>query len=113
MTLLYLITSAIVYHNEATYAYSYLAHAAVFFGLFVPYGFLSWLLMFYNLLSIPIFFLTMFYAEWTLNKENVSLGKRILFNLIALLLITIVIDLVRFTPFASWNIFFSGHLPRF
>jgi hypothetical protein len=81
-----------------------------FIGLFVPYGLYS-LLAFINPLawvSVVFFVFAMIYASRKLNEANDSLGMRILKNLLVLLVITFLVDIIRFTPFASWQIFFDG-----
>jgi len=81
-----------------------------FVGLFVPFGILS-LITFFNplgWLSMAIFIVLMVFIDRNLNKLDLSLGFRILINLLFLLVLTTIVDFVRCSPFASWEIFFSG-----
>lgn len=77
-----------------------------FIGLFAPFGFLSVFLLFSNPLPLLFFIIAMIFIDSKLNKLNYSLRKRILINLFVLLILTTLIDFIRFTPFASWQLFF-------
>lgn len=83
-----------------------------FVGLFVPYGLFSLtaFVLFAPMAfaSLAFFFIAMVYASRYLNKSNDSLGIRILKNLLVLLVITFLVDIIRFTPFASWAIFLDA-----
>jgi ABC-type bacteriocin/lantibiotic exporter with double-glycine peptidase domain len=74
------------------------------FGLFSLLSFLTPL----GVISFVVFLGIMIITDKVLASRNYSLGKRILLNLIALLVITQVIDFVRATPLESWNIFLNG-----
>lgn len=92
-----------------------LGHVAGFFGLFAPYGLTS-LLSFMSppaWISLVVFILLMKYCNKKFSSLNISLGKRILLNLFTLLVITSIIDLIRWTPFESWSIFFNGYMPDY
>ncbi len=78
-----------------------------FIGLFVPYGVISVALMM-SWVSFLAFFPIMYFMEKSLRAQKYTTTQRILINLLALLLITIVVDFIRMTPFFSWAIFFSG-----
>ncbi|MDO8593814.1 MAG: hypothetical protein Q7R59_02875 [bacterium] len=82
-------------------------------GLFVPYGYLSLVLFIFPLtwVSLVVFLVLMVLIDLKLNKQNFSLSKRILINLLALLILTTMVDLIRGTAFESWWIFFNGGFP--
>lgn len=87
-----------------------IAYIAGFVGLFVPYGLMS-LPLFFNPLgwvSLMVFLISMFLVDRGFNKQNFGLSKRIILNLLVLLVLTAVVDLIRLTPFQSWMIFFKG-----
>ena len=94
-----------------------LGHIVGFLGLFVPYGLVSLALFMFigplSLFSLIVFVVIMVFADRRLNKENFSFGKRILLNLLILLALTTLVDLIRYTPFVSWIIFFQGAHPRY
>lgn len=88
---------------------------AGFFGLFVPYGFLSLFVAFaepigtlLTIVSVIFFIFAMRWSNKIINKESNSTVKAILMSLFALLIITMVVDLIRGTPFYSWQILFTG-----
>jgi hypothetical protein len=89
-----------------------LGYVAGAVGLFVPFGFLSLLLLMSptTWLSIPVFLISMWYGEKKLKEKNYSYGKKVLMNLLVLLMITILVDFARMTPWASWSIFLGGGL---
>ncbi len=89
---------------------STMGYVTGFIGLFVPYGFLSLITFLspFGWISLIIFLALMIYIERKLNKQNFSLTKRIFLNLLALLVLTTIVDFIRLTPFASWFIFFHG-----
>ncbi len=90
-----------------------LGYIAGFLGLFVPYGLMSLILFFSPLawFSLVVFIILMIFADRKLNRGNFSLGKRILLNLLILLVLTTLVDLIRGTAFVSWIIFFQGAHP--
>ena len=92
-----------------------LGHVAGFIGLFVPYGLLSAFLLFSpaSLISVIVFLILMTWADRKFNRQNSGLGKRILLNLITLLVLTTLVDTVRLTFFQSWIIFFKGGFPHY
>ena len=95
-----------------------LGNIAGFLGLFVPYGYLSLFLFFIDLsgasfVSLVVFVILMFFTDRRLNKENFNFGKRILLNLLILLILTTLVDLIRGTAFMSWIIFFQGAHPQY
>ncbi len=89
-----------------------------FIGVFVPFGAASVLLLVMSmasmngdmgpLMAIPVFFILMFVAHKVLKKYEMSPRKKIAVILIALILITMVVDYVRDTPFESWKILMHG-----
>ncbi|MDO8552458.1 MAG: hypothetical protein Q7S01_02915 [bacterium] len=92
-----------------------MSYIAAFFGLFAPYGTLSFISLVTNPLSwvsFVIFFLFMKYISTYIKKHRFSKYQIFFICLLSLLLITIVVDIIRGTPFASWNILFTGHLPQ-
>ncbi|PIP86908.1 hypothetical protein COW81_03100 [Candidatus Campbellbacteria bacterium CG22_combo_CG10-13_8_21_14_all_36_13] len=83
-----------------------------FFGLFVPFGlWSSFLLVALHVPSIVALFVfigLMIFANKKLKTKEIVLWKRILINLLILLLITTLVDFMRGTFFESWKIMFSG-----
>jgi hypothetical protein len=106
-TIIYLIFNLSHYPGNTP---SLLGHIAGFVGLFVPYGMLSSILFLspFSWISAVVFLFLMFRAEKELNAKNYNLSKRILINLLILLLLTIAVDAMRGTFFQSWVIFFKG-----
>ena len=92
-----------------------LGHVTGFIGLFVPYGLLSAILLFSpaSLVSVIVFLILMTWADRKFNRQSSGLGKRILLNLITLLVLTTLVDTVRLTFFQSWIIFFKGEFPHY
>ena len=91
-----------------------LGYIAGFVGLFVPYGLKSLILFIANplaLVSLIVFIILMIFISRRLNRGNFNLSKRILLNLLILLVLTTVVDLIRGTAFMSWIIFFQGAHP--
>jgi len=89
---------------------SILGYVAGFVGLFVPYGALSFLLLFtpQGMFSVVVFIIAMFVLQGYLNKQNYSLEKSILMNLLTLFILTTIVDIIRGTAFQSWIIFLNG-----
>jgi len=83
-----------------------------FIGLFVPYGRLSLIVMellpVFSIISLIFFVVSMILIDKLLKRVNILLYKRILLNLLALFIITMVVDFLRFTPFGSIDIFLNG-----
>lgn len=114
LTVLYSALS-IIFHVPAIDHYphgaGFIGYVIGFIGLFVPYGPLS---IFYFLVSplswvsFAFFLYAMFYAEKKLGKAGLTPWKRILMNIFALLLITTMVDIIRPTPFESWQIFLNA-----
>lgn len=97
-------------------ASSMLGYVAGFVGLFVPFGFMSLILFFVNALTwvgLAAFIGLMLSAEKILMGRNLGLGEKIFFNLLALLIITIIVDLIRGTAFQSFIIFSKGAFPHY
>lgn len=95
---------------------TYLTHIQGFVGLFVPFGMQSFTLLLvspFSWFSLIIFLASMAYTESFLKKQNYNFRKRILINLLILLVLTFVVDIIRGTPFASWMIFLNGRFPTF
>lgn len=109
LTAIYLLFNAIGYPagDGNIVPLGYIAGAV---GLFVPFGFMSLFLLMSPVtwLSIPVFLISMWYGEKQLKEKNYSYGKKVLMNLLLLLIITILVDFARMTPFASWLIFLGG-----
>lgn len=107
-TLAYLILGLVSLNGQVTP----LSHVAGLVGLFVPFGFMSLILLMTPLgwVSVVLFFVSGYlFSKW-LNQQNYSLGKKIVLIFVALLVLTTLVDLVRQTPFASWKIFIDGKL---
>jgi len=87
-----------------------IGHITGFVGLFVPYGLLSLILLMspYTWASLVVFILFMVFVEKYLNTLNISFEKRLLLNLLALLILTFAVDGIRQTPLESWRIFIHG-----
>ena len=82
-----------------------------FIGLFVPYGLLSlptFILVPGSWYSLIAFTLILLVADHLTKRSPVDLWKRMLLNLAILFFVTMVVDYMRGTPFASWEIFVSG-----
>lgn len=109
LTAVYLILNIMGYPNNASVGepMGYIAGAI---GLFVPFGILSilYLLEPETWLSVPVFAFLMLYAEKKLKEKNYGFIKNLLINLLVLLIITIIVDFARMTPFESWRIFIDG-----
>lgn len=108
LTLIYLVLSMVALNGQVTP----LSHIAGFVGLFVPFGFMSLFLLItpLGLVSVILFFVSgYFFSKW-LDQQNYSLGKKVIIIFIALLALTTLVDIVRQTPFASWQIFIDGKL---
>ncbi len=112
LTALYIILNIAGYPNTVPSTMGYIAG---FIGLFVPYGLPSLILMItpYSWVSLAVFHLAMFWINRRLKGKNLGLGKRIVLNLLALLILTIIVDLIRLTPFESWRIFFNGAMRNY
>ncbi len=112
-SLLYLVFNALHWIKEGDG--TPLGHLGGFIGLFVPYGWVSLIvsIMPMGLVSIVVFFILMFIIDIAFSQWNLTLGRRILYNLIALLLLTILVDAIRGTFFQSWVIFFKGAFPHY
>lgn len=107
-TLIYLILSIVALNGKVTL----LSHIAGFVGLFVPFGFTSLFLLMTPLgwVSVILFFVSgHFFSKW-LNQQNYSLNKKIIMIFLALLVLTTLVDIVRQTPFASWQILMDGKI---
>jgi hypothetical protein len=104
---IYYIFNILGYPGEAP---TFFGHIAGFVGLFVPYGATSSVLFMapFAWISLFAFAYLMYIAERDLSKKNYSLLKRILLNLLILLILTTVVDALRGTFFKSWDIFFRG-----
>ncbi len=92
---------------------TFFGYVAGFIGLFVPYGLTS-LILFISIrswISLIVFVVLMKSFDKKLEKGNYSIGKRITLNLLALLVLTTIVDLVRGTGMASWLIFYYGATP--
>ncbi len=90
-----------------------LGYVGGFVGLFVPYGYFSSFLFLASPLSgisVVFFIFAMISLEKMIKIHNLSLVKKILFNLVALMIITAIVDLIRDTPFYSWHIFIQGSI---
>lgn len=81
-----------------------------FIGIFVPYGVASFVLFYFPMtwISFVVFILVMLFAETKLGMMNLSSRRRVALNLLILLVLTITVDLIRDTPFESWDIFLKG-----
>lgn len=83
-----------------------------FVGLFVPYGPLSlYVAMFLPVLtivSLVFFVIAMLLIDKKLKKRNFPLYKKILLNLFALFIITMIVDIIRGTLFGSIIVFLNG-----
>jgi len=91
--------------------FSFWDHTVGFIGLFVPYGMISAILFLSSLLSwlsLILFLIAMILVEKFLNKKNYNLKKRILINLLVLLILTFIVDAIRGTYLESWKIFLEG-----
>ena len=61
-----------------------------------------------GLISFVVFLFSMIYANKYISNLQVKTVWKIMLCLLALLVITTIVDLVRGTPFASWKILFYG-----
>ncbi len=86
---------------------------AGFIGLFVPFGMVSFLysmLVFpFGIASVIIFILFAKRFQKWLDTKNYGLVKNIFLIFVTLLFLTAVVDMVRLTPFKSFEIFKSGN----
>lgn len=92
-----------------------LDYIAGFIGLFVPYGVNSLILFFFSPLSwisLLFFIVAMSRVEKYLNTRQASFSRKIIYNFLALMLLTVIVDIIRHTPFESWRIFFNDTLLR-
>lgn len=80
-----------------------------FVGLFVPYGFLSVLLLAspFGIISLVFFIMAMIFSQKRLDEKNYNFIKRMLLNLFALFIITFLVDVIRGTPLVSFIIFLN------
>ena len=110
-TLIYISLTPLL-SNQATAPTTPLNYIVGFIGLFVPYGLLS-LMLFLTIplfagASLVVFLVLMTIINRKLNKWDLSVGKKILVIFLSLLVLTTIVDLIRFTPFYSWILFLNG-----
>ncbi|GEM_PF-5030926 len=80
-------------------------------GLFVPIGFLSSIdhpevLLF----TIPFVFLSLFFSAKFAKRFNLTAGKRILYNLFVLLIVSLIIDLFLSKRWEAFYIILNGRI---
>lgn len=85
-------------------------------GIFVPYGAASlmvFIISFLSWISAVVFLLLMFVANKKLSQLNIGILRKVLLILAILMVLTMIVDLIRETPFVSWSILFHASAPHY